>query len=716
MARGCGTAFSFDVYLRFGELTVGDVAYAEAGRENLGWDWRPEVPVNQTGSNRTTRLDPGLVGKLIVGHAVPRPAFTGFDWTVYEDLESIATGAPSLGNLYRTGARLMMDSDGIEARFSLISGPHLLQSADKACINVDDRLSCLTVFDTDYELMGEGPFLVAPWRDPELLGHCVLRAFELVGPPLGKNMPESVFIPLAPKGRIGMHRAALSSDLGLLPKRPSRVDPPDREGITPLMLAAGAGHGSMVRALLDLGADCASEDSQCRTALHHAATSGSVSVVEILLAAGADAGAVDAFGETALHVAASRGDVRVVEALVAACADVNVSDLLYGSTPLHRAARGNHGGVIEVLAAAGASVDARNEAGRTALQVAAAFASPGAVSVLLNAGANVNATDHRLETALHRPVLFQHLDIIAMLLEFGVDVGAADFEGNTALHVAALMNRHKAAELLLAADADVDAFNTEGLTALDLAIVNRHVGTLAFGVEHNAEVADVLLAHGATIVPHRLPVADRHVLWPQLTPRRLLRRGTSDIDYQRLKDIPTALRQKLQTWSKNRNHPPVCINVIARSLMHDAVAKDLPRVVQALLDSGASPMTSVRGNQIGPPLHVAVETGNIAMAKLLLERGANPNMQTGNQPQLEEEIYHFSLTPLLLATQANNSEMVTLLLEYGADVNCHTARINQQPRTPTDYAEPGTELHELLRANGGKTAKEQNIRWTHRPY
>ncbi len=662
-----------------------------------------------------------MLGKAIVEHAVPCLALSGFDWRVCHELTLKAMGVPNWVKLERTSAKLVMCSDGLETRFILLCNPRMPGQRSDGSTSIDSRLSVLRGVGSDLlerEIGGEvaatDPFLVAPWGDAEMLGHCVLRVFESAGPPVGKGMPGSVFEPLPPKGRIGMHRAALSGDMQSLPTRPRRVDPPDEDGITPLMLASGAGHLPMVKRLLEMGADYTLVDLQGRTAVHHAARSGNAEVMQAMLGAGADAAAGDVADETALHVVAARGDLALVECLVGAGANVDAVDGLYGSTALHRAARGDHAAVIGALVAAGASVDARNEAGRTPLQVAAGFASAEALEVLLAAGADVNATDDRLETALHRPVFFQHMGIIEMLLAHGVNVAAADVEGNTALHVAALMNRNRAAERLLAVGAHVEALNVEGLTALDLAIVNYHLSTIKHGVERNAEVADVLLSHGATVAPMRLPVADRHLLWPHLTPRKLLRRGTGDINYYKLPDVPKAVRRKLPSRS-SESYPSVCSSVGALSLLHDAVAKNLPRVVEALLDSGASAMTATRCLGIGTPLHVAVRGGNIDMVKRLLGRGADVNMIAANAPLPKYFSAYLTMTPLHIAAQEKDFDVIKLLVDHGADLNKVAIQSSSVPWTATDYAERVEELYDYLRANGGKKAEELKLRRLPRP-
>ena len=142
------------------------------------------------------------------------------------------------------------------------------------------------------------------------------------------------------------------------------------------------------------------------------------------------------------------------------------------------------------------------------------------------------------ETPLHRAAFYQHAECMQVLLDEGADPHPGDSRGDTPLHVAASMNRDEAARLLMGAGADVETLNGEGLTPLDLAISNRHLlGNKVYGYnyvwEHNAEVADALLQGGASIVPDRLALGDRHALWPHLTPP-----GLADEDGTGLHEIP----------------------------------------------------------------------------------------------------------------------------------------------------------------------------------
>ena len=74
----------------------------------------------------------------------------------------------------------------------------------------------------------------------------------------------------------------------------------------------------------------------------------------------------------------------------------------------------------------------------------------------------------------------------------------------------------------------------------------------------------------------------------------------------------------------------------------------------AILDAGANPDVRDAWNRWTLLLH-AIHTRQLAAARLLLERGANPNTQAGRA------------TPVLAAAADPDPRMLELLLDYGAD-------------------------------------------------
>jgi ankyrin repeat protein len=122
-------------------------------------------------------------------------------------------------------------------------------------------------------------------------------------------------------GTTPLLRAARAADVDAIERlvaAKALVDLPQRDGITPLMAAVGAGAGSVdtrgkfrteldavatAEALLDAGAGIDVRDARGRTALHHAAAIGYTQAVTLLAARGADLTAQDADGLTPLDAA-----------------------------------------------------------------------------------------------------------------------------------------------------------------------------------------------------------------------------------------------------------------------------------------------------------------------------------------------------------------------------------------------------------------------------
>lgn len=137
-----------------------------------------------------------------------------------------------------------------------------------------------------------------------------------------------------------------------------------------LFSAASTGDVTLIKRLIDGGADLAALDEAGETALMHAAHAGHLEAVKTLLAAGAAPDFKSEQGWTALAKAAYNAETecgypQVIASLHAAGADLDTR-IFFGITPLMLAAGGGDAGVVEWLINNGADVLAANDGGRTA--------------------------------------------------------------------------------------------------------------------------------------------------------------------------------------------------------------------------------------------------------------------------------------------------------------------------------------------------------------
>ena len=294
-------------------------------------------------------------------------------------------------------------------------------------------------------------------------------------------------------------------------------------GSTPLHLASEAGRDTaVISLLLGAGAGVQARDSRNYSPLHKAAEGGTPSVVRALLQAGAEVDArakgfsVDyGWDWTPLHLAAGQNaDPEVAGALLAAGADLHARGDA-GQTPLHQAALNENPAIAALLLEARADVNARGSTGRTPLHEAAERnPNPAVLAVLLDAGAELEARGVHPEshqrygslTPLHEAARTNaNPAIVTALIEAGADVdgrvtdaaipfrmvgsGAtlvAQREGATPLHMAAVGNRYPAViEALVRGGADLELRGRFGQTALHMAAMQ------------NAAVFPVLLRLGA---------------------------------------------------------------------------------------------------------------------------------------------------------------------------------------------------------------------------
>jgi len=147
--------------------------------------------------------------------------------------------------------------------------------------------------------------------------------------------------------------------------------------------------------------------------------------VRSLLKQAADVNAAQGDGMTALHWAAMKNDVDLARTLLYAGANVRAMTRMGSYTPLVLAARNGSAAVMEPLIAAGADANTKTANGTTVLMLAAASGNVDAVTLLLDKGADINTTEpvQNLNAAMFAAAS-NRAPVVALLAKRGADLTA----------------------------------------------------------------------------------------------------------------------------------------------------------------------------------------------------------------------------------------------------------------------------------------------------
>jgi uncharacterized protein len=350
--------------------------------------------------------------------------------------------------------------------------------------------------------------------------------------------------------------------------------------------------------------------------------------------------------ETTLLEAAEAGDGATALALLRERPDVNARGP-DGTTATMWAAYNGDLELVKALIAAGADVNAKNDFGAFALSEAAIQGSAPIIDALLDAGANADAANNEGETALMAVARTGHVEAAKLLLDAGAKINVTeDWGGQSPLMWAAAQGQPAMVKFLLANGANADARgvvrNWERKVIKEPRPKDMNQGgftpLLYAAREGCIECAKELVAGGAD-----LNLADPHRVTPLIM-------AIMNVHF----DLAAYLIEAgadVNKWDLYGRTP----------LYMSADMNTLP----------------VMGNGAMVVLPSLDERTGLDIAKLLLAKGADPNIQLKRRPPYRnvpqdrggDIILSMGATPLLRAARAGDAPMTELLLKHGALVD-----------------------------------------------
>jgi len=315
-------------------------------------------------------------------------------------------------------------------------------------------------------------------------------------------------------------------------------------------------------------------------------------------------------------------------------------------------------------------VNRRAVDGSTPLQWAVYENDVNEVLRLLQAGANVSLANNYGATPMSLAAEVGNADIIRLLLDAGAGADSPDVDRQTALMAVARTGNVEAAELLVKHGASVDARERwGGQTALMWASARRHPQMMQF-----------LISKGADINARSIDRDYQRHVTAEGRPKNLDSGGFTPLLYAARENCLACVDVLVRNGADLNLPDPDGVTPLLLAIMN--VNWDLAK---KLIEAGAgvnqwdmfgeAPLFTAVGvrNQVTGG-HASIdplnETKGINIVRMLLEHGANPNMQLFFRPaNVRGSTNTRGSTPLIRAATNGDLEVVKLLLQNGANVN-----------------------------------------------
>jgi ankyrin repeat protein len=372
--------------------------------------------------------------------------------------------------------------------------------------------------------------------------------------------------------------------------------------------------------------------------------------------------------------------ISVAATSMATAAEQTPARRSLGEVGLLEAAENGDRAVALRLLAKGADPNAPGPDGTTAVMWAAANDDLELVRALIKAGANVKLKNQFGTTAITEAAIIGSAPIVDALLKAGADPNTKNPEGETPLMAVARSGKVEAAKLLLEARADVNAKEAfGGQSALMWA-----------AAQGQAEMVRLLASKGADVNARGVIRQWERKVITEPRPKDMNKGGFTPLLYAAREGCVECARHLIAAGADPNLEDPERITPLNMALLnlHFEFAAYMVKA-GADVDKwdlfGRSPLymaadvstLPVKGNGAMAVLPSEDSVTALDVGRLLLEAGANPNLQLKRRPPYRDvpqdrggdTILAQGATPLLRAARAGDAPFVELLLKHNALVD-----------------------------------------------